>query len=393
MEYPERTLRRKISTRASSWLTEIRANPNELHVILNPSCTEPNVNSNCSSLQFNNSNHSINYVLSDSDDESDCESNPSFTESGDFKKEFIEWALVNNVTHSALKQLLYLLRARLPNEDIPHDPRTLLSTGGYKILQNMGSGKFYYFGIEQAVVKRVQNLSLDGLPNLSTFKEFESCNIVMLTVGFDGLPLSRSSRAQLWPLLGYINQNGCQSPFLIACYFGYEKPPVNEYLVPFIQEVKKLEAEGLVVNNVKYNFRIRCFIADAPARNMLKATVAFNAYHGCERCVQRGKWKGRVIFTHNDSELRTDESFVLKVDSAHHKGPSPLEDLKVGLVTQFVLDYQHLCCLGVMRKILYVLLRGPIPYRISSTMVDKISDRIIKYRKFIPQDFCRKGRS
>jgi hypothetical protein len=54
-----------------------------------------------------------------------------------------------------------------------------------------------------------------------------------------------------------------------------------------------------------------------------------------------------VIFSSLTSELRTDESFRLQTDEAHHVGVSPFTELNFSLVTREPLDYMHLVCLGV----------------------------------------------
>jgi hypothetical protein len=46
------------------------------------------------------------------------------------------------------------------------------------------------------------------------------------------------------------------------------------------------------------------------------------------------------------------------VDEDHHRGPTPLSCLPVGLVSSFVLDYMHLVCLGVMRRMVHYWLKG-----------------------------------
>ena len=57
-------------------------------------------------------------------------------------------------------------------------------------------------------------------------------------------------------------------------------------------------------------FRLSCIIADTPTRSLVKCTVPFNAYRGCEKCGIMGAWKGRVIFPELKAELRTDLSFA-----------------------------------------------------------------------------------
>ena len=51
--------------------------------------------------------------------------------------------------------------------------------------------------------------------------------------------------------------------------------------------------------------------------------------------------------------------------------PSPLglAQLSVGLVSSFVLDYQHLVCFGVVRRLINTWLRGPLSCRLPARKV------------------------
>lgn len=47
----------------------------------------------------------------------------------------------------------------------------------------------------------------------------------------------------------------------------------------------------------------------------------------------------------------------------------------VKMVTMFPLDYMHLCCLGVTRKLLYIWMRGKsLTTRLGSHTIREISD-------------------
>ena len=63
------------------------------------------------------------------------------------------------------------------------------------------------------------------------------------------------------------------------------------------------------------------------------------------------------------------------------------------MVSQFPLDYMHLVCLGVVRRLLNLWLRGPLKSRLSAKVVDSISSQLVKMRPNIPVEFARKPRS
>ena len=53
----------------------------------------------------------------------------------------------------------------------------------------------------------------------------------------------------------------------------------------------------------------------------------------------------------------------------------------------------HLVCLGVVRKLLFLWLSGPLSTRLSSTTVSSISSALLSMSNYIPRDFSRKPRS
>ena len=92
--------------------------------------------------------------------------------------------------------------------------------------------------------------------------------------------------------------------------------------------------------------------------------------------------------------LRTDMSFNLKIDELHHhEGPHPFQSIKIGMVTQFPLDYMHLVCLGVVKKMLQFWLRGPFTVRLPALIVDRMSHKLQSVRANVPVEFARRPRS
>ena len=64
--------------------------------------------------------------------------------------------------------------------------------------------------------------------------------------------------------------------------------------------------------------------------------------------------ENRMTFPETSAALRTGESFRAMVDEDHHLGPSLFTTLFIGMVTNFPIDYMHLSCLGIMRKLMYL---------------------------------------
>ena len=73
---------------------------------------------------------------------------------------------------------------------------------------------------------------------------------------------------------------------------------------------------------------------------------------------------------------------------------TPLVNIpSLNLVTDFPLDYLHLCLLGVMRKLLYAYLSGPLRIRLRPIDTEKNFHLILSFRSFIPSCYSRKIRS
>lgn len=62
------------------------------------------------------------------------------------------------------------------------------------------------------------------------------------------------------------------------------------------------------------------------------------------------------------------------------------------MVSQIPLDYLHLVCLGVMRRMLQLWIRGPKNIRLSAEDVNVISKYLLSIKSCIPLEFSRKPR-
>jgi hypothetical protein len=90
--------------------------------------------------------------------------------------------------------------------------------------------------------------------------------------------------------------------------------------------------------------------------------------------------------------LRSHENFIKKTQDGHHTGTSVLERLGIDMVTSFAVDYMHCVCLGVMRKLLWLWIRGPLSTRIGHRNIERISAALVMIKNFVPCDFARKPR-
>ena len=314
---------------------------------------------------------------SSSDNDSDDD------EVGDIKDKLKEWVINSKVPLVHVNTLLQMLRPHFPT--LPKDARTLLATPKHQDLQTLAGGQYHHFGIANGVTAR-----FDSSQHLSSLNE------VSVQVNVDGLPLFKSSSVQFWPILGILKEDKDQEPFIIGLWVGVTKPKdSNDYLQPFVEELKTIQSEGVSYLDRKLRVNILNFVCDTPARAFVKKVKGHTGYYGCDKCTQRGVWNNhRMTFPEDDSAVRTDVSFDEMVNEDHHHSESILSQLQLGMVTQFPLDFMHLVCLGVVKKLISLWISGPLTVRVGvNSTCRQISEALINLGAYLPREFVRKGRS
>lgn len=302
------------------------------------------------------------------------------------------WALNHNITHCATRELLEILGPHFPN--LPKDPRTLLATPRHVVHKSIGSGKYHHFGILNGIVLALSKGFKEFQIKLPSLLVFEKQTLLTLTIGIDGLPISKSNNNQFWPILGILDQSINRVPFIIGLFYGKSKPEsVHEFLIDFVNEMQTLESVGLIHAGTNFTVRIRCIMADAPAKAYIKNCCPYNAYYGCDGCIQKGLWTGRVIYPELESSDRLDTDFASKTQPQYHNGETPLSKLQLGLVSQIPRDYMHLVCLGVVRKLILAWSKGPLQNKLGPRVVAVISSNLLSYIPHCPTEFARKPRS
>ena len=314
--------------------------------------------------------------------ESDTESDSDSDADEGLAKQLAEWAVNCRIPHSSLSILLSILRVH--HADLPKDPRTLLHTEKKYTVQTLAGGSYYHFGIASGILEKLASSSDAKLEEHIT-----------LQINIDGLPLFRSSNDSFWPILGMLDSPLIKEPFIIGLYHGGGQKPTSaiEFLSGFVKEMKELQENGILHNGRYYRIQLSAAICDAPARAFIKNVKGHSGYAGCDKCTQWGDYDGKIIFPETDAPLRTDVQFDEMEDREHHLGPNPLKVLNIGMVSQCPLDYMHLVCLGVMRRLLWLWTRGPLPRRIGSRCAECISGMLVNLAGFIPREFARKPRS
>jgi hypothetical protein len=294
------------------------------------------------------------------------------------------WSLSNNITQSATSQLLRGLQNLHP--ELPIDARTLLKTPRHVAIDKMGCGDYAYFGIIPTLIKNVAFFN-PALPHLA------------LNFNVDGIPLFKDSRLEFWPILCSVQDYDLIPPFPVAVFCGVGKPPIDDFFKDFILEVNTLQETGLNHEGVCYSVTVRAFVADAPAKAYMRCVKLYSGYHGCDRCLTEGTYaEHRMTFPELNAPLRTDESFAARSDEPFHHRASPLLDLNIGLISTFPLDYMHLVCLGVTKRLVQFWIRGMKGIkgfkraRLSVAYQNAVSAYLMNTKSVWPSDFSRDPR-
>lgn len=119
-------------------------------------------------------------------------------------------------------------------------------------------GSFFHFGLEEGirqVLRQVQTAPSE----------------LKLQGNIDGVPLFRSSQLAFRPILCCITNVQASAPFDISVYCVAAKPLcLGDYFLPLLQEVSKLNSEGMSIGDVHVQVIIGATVCDAPARSYIK---------------------------------------------------------------------------------------------------------------------------
>lgn len=274
-----------------------------------------------------------------------------------FKNMLVRWIFDFYITKSAVTALLCILNSVLVLRFLPRTYRTLLKTPRKVNLEIMNPGKYFHLGLPEGLA---ESLELDQI-NPSTIRE------VGIFVNVDGVPVSKSSRSDFWPILGRICSPFSGRPFEIGVYHGVGKPDnFNSFLKRFVDEANHLITNGFYFKGKKILFKIVAFTCDLPALASVKFIKSHSGHFGCTKCVTKGTYirnegnknGGRVTFPEVSAQLRTDRSFRNQSQKEHHSGRSILETLPISMVGSFTVDPMHNAFIGLTRKLLNVWNNG-----------------------------------
>ena len=172
----------------------------------------------------------------------------------------------------ALDALLVICRLFEWGMSLPKTCRTLLKTPRKVTnIKSVPPGEHYHFGILKGIESVFRFSSDDAIPD-----------VIEIFVNVDGIPISKSSGNQFWPILGMVGNAKNRKVFLIGIFYGTSKPDLLEdYLADFVAEAESLRQNGITLKGRQHGFRLKAFVCDTPARSYILNINGHTAYFGC----------------------------------------------------------------------------------------------------------------
>ena len=258
------------------------------------------------------------------------------------------WAIEFSIKHNALDRLLKLLQ-QSGHSSLPATARSLLKTCPSVELTFVSGMQYFYFGIKKQLKQQFVKYPSNVQMNVTTLP---------ILLNIDGLPLFSSSGSSVWPVLCEL-QLAPKKVFPVVLTYGGSKPKDLTFLEEVIDDLNELLSHGLAVEDKHYSVVLKGIICDAPAKAMVKCIKQFSGYYGCDRCNQKGVWLHKVTYQEVTTlHLRTDHEFRTQAQEEHHHAISPICRLPVDMIKIFPIDYMHRSCLGCMRRLLHIWMRG-----------------------------------
>jgi len=310
--------------------------------------------------------------------------NPHPQENMHLASDLCKWANEFQINQVALTSLLQVL-SRHGHNDLPRDARTILNTPrpGTHNIKTLSKGQYVHYGLLKALTSVANRFP----------HAFDNRDIIHLDLNIDGLPISKSSKSQLWPILGRISDLPF-TPFVIGVYHGYQKACLSEFLQPFVDEYLNLKNNGFSINEQLRQINIRAVICDAPARAYVTCTKSHNGHFACGKCTVRGeRVNRRMTFLDINAPLRIDIDFINKLQPEHHLQDisSPFELISVPMISHFPVDYMHNSCLGVNKQLLKLWIDRSKTSRVAQVYLNSLSDTLKTVSKCIPIEFARRS--
>ncbi|EFC35496.1 predicted protein, partial [Naegleria gruberi] len=118
-------------------------------------------------------------------------------------------------------------------------------------------------------------------------------NQIFLQVNWDGASPFSSSKWSMWPIYVVVQnlppevRYNPENLFMVGLWYGKTKPG-NVFLDYFVQDVKSMENNEVIINNGSWFVNFCSIVCDLPAKAIAYCMSAFNGLFGCGFCLNSG---------------------------------------------------------------------------------------------------------
>ncbi|XP_039309047.1 uncharacterized protein LOC113005317 [Solenopsis invicta] len=260
------------------------------------------------------------------------------------------------------------------------------ATASYSTLNRKNRGEYIHIGIKLNIMNILSQTANTDIPST-----------ILLDFSTDGANIYKNVQYDIYPIQFRI-YNISDRSLMIAGLYAEKKKPADflDFFKDFSEELLSIR-KGICYKNKINKVKVRCFIADTPARADCLNIVGHTGFNSCNKCkipCERRKTDSSVILKGENCPARSDYDFRQLKDPEHHRGKSALDSLPLGPVSQTPHDYMHLVCLGLMKKIFEALIEGKFqPKKLSPDVTSRISSRLITFAEYCSREFSHKPRS
>lgn len=245
------------------------------------------------------------------------------------------------------------------------------------------------------------DVSLNAIDSLLNILLSDTYKEIQIRIGIDGLAKEKSSKNDLWPILGAFYERKNVQPFPIGAYYGRGKSKTDAFLQEYADEAAELEKHGILLSNgVRKPVKVILYSLDSPAKALCKGCKHHSGYDSCTFCNQRAMYlDGHRAFEAESKQLRSDRGFRKRIEPEHHNELSPVNLEKVigtDMIWDFPVDMLHYGDLGTTKTFVTYVIGNHVKmskaeyseYRINASKLEEISQIYITFREFIPVEFA-----
>lgn len=141
------------------------------------------------------------------------------------------------------------------------------------------------------------------------------------------------------------------------------------YLSDFVKEAKYLILSGICIEHKIYKVTIDAICCDMLARSYVLKLKSHTGYNSCPRCEIEGeRIMNRTVFPYckpqNRPPKRTLDGYKDKLTNDHHLPNTDISILielpRFDIINSFSLDYMHILCLGLTKKLIFLWIKWSI---------------------------------